>query len=74
MRTLLAECGYKCGVTTIIGRSSIKDHNFFLKRLPINDYDDIQFLRAKIEGGYDWLHTIQSNFKKLKVKKLIKRL
>jgi peptidoglycan/xylan/chitin deacetylase (PgdA/CDA1 family) len=68
MGTLLAECGYKFGVTTIIGRSSIKDHNYFLKRLPINDYDDVRFLRAKIEGGYDWLHYAQYNFKKWTVK------
>jgi peptidoglycan/xylan/chitin deacetylase (PgdA/CDA1 family) len=74
MEALLAECGYKFGVTTIIGRSSIRDHHFFLKRIPINDYDDTRFLRAKIEGGYDWLHTAQLNFKKYRVEKLPRRI
>jgi peptidoglycan/xylan/chitin deacetylase (PgdA/CDA1 family) len=74
LEELLSECGYKFGVTTIIGRSSVKDHNFFLKRLPMNDYDDTQFLRAKIEGGYDWLHNAQLNFKRWRVKKLGKRI
>jgi peptidoglycan/xylan/chitin deacetylase (PgdA/CDA1 family) len=72
MEKLLSECGYKFGVTTTIGRSSVKDHHFFRKRLPINDYDDTRFLRAKIEGGYDWLHSAQINFKRWGVKKLTK--
>jgi peptidoglycan/xylan/chitin deacetylase (PgdA/CDA1 family) len=63
---LLIGCGYKTGVTTIIGRSSINDRNLFLKRLPINDYDDIRFFEAKLEGGYDWLRSGQATFKKVK--------
>lgn len=61
---LLNDCGYHTGVTTIIGRTSSNDKNFFLKRLPINDYDDMRFFKAKLEGGYDWLHAGQKIFKK----------
>jgi peptidoglycan/xylan/chitin deacetylase (PgdA/CDA1 family) len=66
LEKLLIESGYKTGVTTIIGRSSRSDRFFFLKRLPINDHDDIQLFRAKLEGGYDWLHACQKIFKKAK--------
>jgi len=61
---MLAGCGYRSGVTTIIGRASPKDNCYFLKRLPVNDHDDIRFFRAKLEGGYDWLHAVQKVFKK----------
>jgi peptidoglycan/xylan/chitin deacetylase (PgdA/CDA1 family) len=66
LKKLLTDCGYKYGVTTIIGRSSISDNRFFLKRLPVNDHDDIKFLKAKLEGAYDWLHFVQSISKKTK--------
>ena len=46
--------GYKYGVTTRIGTSSKKDTYFFLKRLPVNFFDDNLFLQAKLEGAYDW--------------------
>jgi peptidoglycan/xylan/chitin deacetylase (PgdA/CDA1 family) len=59
LEKLLGQSGYRRGVTTIIGRSSRHDRRFFLKRLPMNDYDDISFLDAKLQGGYDWLSTLQ---------------
>jgi peptidoglycan/xylan/chitin deacetylase (PgdA/CDA1 family) len=65
LRKLLTVCGYKTGVTTIIGISSSNDRNVFLKRVPINDYDDLQFFKAKLEGGYDWLHAGQRIFKRV---------
>ena len=53
---VLENLGFHNGVSTIIGRAR-RDHNrFFLPRLPVNSWDDPHFLRAKIEGGYDWLH------------------
>ncbi len=55
----LEECGYVGGVTTRIGRSICAENPLFLKRLPINDDDDIAFFRAKLEGAYDWLHIAQ---------------
>jgi peptidoglycan/xylan/chitin deacetylase (PgdA/CDA1 family) len=61
---LLAQSGYTKGVTTIIGRSSRLDQRLFLKRLPINDYDDISFFNAKLKGGYDWVHALQRTSKK----------
>jgi peptidoglycan/xylan/chitin deacetylase (PgdA/CDA1 family) len=62
--TTLARSGYRSGVTTVIGRASPKDNCYFLKRLPVNDHDDIRFFRAKLKGGYDWLHAVQKVFKK----------
>lgn len=56
---LLDECGYRGGVTTTIGRSSLHDDRRFLPRLPVNDCDDESLLRAKLCGHYDWLRSGQ---------------
>jgi len=40
-------------------RASTKDPIYFLKRLPVNSRDDPAFFKAKLDGGYDWLHYIQ---------------
>lgn len=61
---LLETSGYRIGVTTIIGTAVTRDNCLFLKRLPGNDYDDLQFFAAKLEGAYDWLHLGQIIFKK----------
>lgn len=53
---LLENLGYEFGVATILGRASRKNNKFFLPRLPVNNWDDAGMLRAKLEGGYDWLH------------------
>ncbi|MDD5580545.1 MAG: polysaccharide deacetylase family protein [Methylobacter sp.] len=63
---LLVDQGYSIGVTTIIGITKIKDNPLFLKRLPINDWDDPHFFQAKLEGAYDWLHTVQLIYKKFR--------
>jgi peptidoglycan/xylan/chitin deacetylase (PgdA/CDA1 family) len=63
---ILAVKGYRTGVTTIIGNSSNRDNIYFLKRLPVNDYDDAAFFAAKLQGGYDWVHTLQVLYKKTK--------
>lgn len=62
----LNSSGYTVGVTTAIGCASAKDNPLFLRRLPVNDLDDEPFLLAKLNGGYDWLHTGQLLFKKVK--------
>jgi peptidoglycan/xylan/chitin deacetylase (PgdA/CDA1 family) len=62
---LLADEGYSVGVTTIIGIAKTKDNQLFLKRLPINDCDDMLLFQAKLEGAYDWLHTVQLTYKKI---------
>jgi peptidoglycan/xylan/chitin deacetylase (PgdA/CDA1 family) len=48
--------GYEYGVTTILGRASDRYNRFLLPRLPVNSWDDQSFFRAKLAGGYDWLH------------------
>jgi peptidoglycan/xylan/chitin deacetylase (PgdA/CDA1 family) len=53
---LLENHGFENGVSTIIGRARLGNNRFFLPRLPVNSWDDAEFLRAKLEGGYDWLH------------------
>jgi peptidoglycan/xylan/chitin deacetylase (PgdA/CDA1 family) len=59
LRENLLEAGYQNGVSTIIGRASRNDDMFFMKRVPVNSSDDGRLFRAKLEGGYDWLHKIQ---------------
>lgn len=59
----LIECGYKIGVTTRLGTNTEKENAFVLKRLPINDADDLNFFKAKLTGGYDWLYLFQYLYK-----------
>lgn len=56
LEDLIENMGFDYGVSTILGRASMKSNKFFLPRLPVNNWDDLRLLRAKIEGGYDWLH------------------
>ena len=53
---VLENHGYENAVSTVIGRAQCGGSEFFLPRLPINSWDDTAFLRAKLQGGYDWLH------------------
>jgi peptidoglycan/xylan/chitin deacetylase (PgdA/CDA1 family) len=48
--------GFENGVSTILGRAKRSSNWFRLPRLPVNSWDDPSLLRAKLEGGYDWLH------------------
>jgi peptidoglycan/xylan/chitin deacetylase (PgdA/CDA1 family) len=64
LRELLKKYGYVNGVSTRIGTAVTGDDTYFLKRIPVNSYDDLSFFRAKLDGGYDWLHRLQY-FKKL---------
>ena len=63
---ILKGCGYRCGVTTRIGRASSKDGEYGLRRIPINSGDDERLFKAKLEGGYDWLSLPQVVFKRVK--------
>jgi peptidoglycan/xylan/chitin deacetylase (PgdA/CDA1 family) len=56
LEDVLCNLGYDYGVSTILGRASRESNRFFLPRLPVNSFDDRWFLRAKLQGGYDWLH------------------
>jgi peptidoglycan/xylan/chitin deacetylase (PgdA/CDA1 family) len=57
--SILSKCGYRFGVTTVIGRVGKGDNLLALKRLPINDHDDLDLFKAKLEGAYDWVHVPQ---------------
>ena len=48
--------GFENGVSTIIGRARPGSNRYYLPRLPVNSWDDAALLRAKLEGGYDWMH------------------
>jgi len=57
--------GFLNGVTTILGRASRQSSPYFLPRLPVNHADDEDFLQAKLEGAYDWMHWPQRLYKTL---------
>ena len=63
LRDALENQGYENGVTTILGRATAHCDPLFLPRLPANSWDDPSFFRAKLEGGYDWLHWPQWLYK-----------
>ncbi|MDP9338881.1 MAG: hypothetical protein M3P45_08440, partial [Acidobacteriota bacterium] len=60
---ILENQGFENGVSTIIGRASKDNNHYYLPRLPVNSWDDATLLRAKLEGGYDWLHWPQWLYK-----------
>jgi peptidoglycan/xylan/chitin deacetylase (PgdA/CDA1 family) len=60
---ILENQGFENGVSTIIGRASKYNNHYYLPRLPVNSWDDATLLRAKLEGGYDWLHWPQWLYK-----------
>ncbi len=59
VRAVLAEAGFRNGVSTIIGTANRSSDTLLLERLPVNSGDDAGIFRAKLEGGYDWLHKVQ---------------
>ena len=68
VRDALKESGYESGVSTIIGRAGRQHDRFFLPRLPVSSYDDQCLFRAKLEGGYNWVHAPQRLYKTLRKK------
>ena len=63
--SVVKNSGYRNGVTSIIGTTTKRDNPYFMKRLPVNSHDDLRLFRAKLERGYNWLHSIQYLKKKL---------
>jgi len=59
LRGILEEAGYENGVSTIVGTADRSDDRFFMRRLPVNYCDDVNLLKAKLDGAYDWLHSVQ---------------
>jgi peptidoglycan/xylan/chitin deacetylase (PgdA/CDA1 family) len=66
LKTILEMHGYENGVSTILGTARRDSNPFFLPRIPINTWDDLQLFRAKLEGAYDWLHCPQQIVKVVK--------
>lgn len=50
----LIEAGFTNAVTTVIGRLGPSTAPTCIPRLPINDCDDTQLFRRKLQGAYDW--------------------
>lgn len=59
LRATLIRSGYQTGVSTVIGTAGPSQDRFFLPRLPVNTADDLILFKAKLDGGYDWLHGLQ---------------
>lgn len=65
-RELLLQFQYECGVTTVIGTARPSSDPLLLERLPANSWDDDRLLQAKLNGAYNWLHSLQFTVKSLK--------
>ena len=48
--------GFKNGVCNIIGRAHRQSDQYFLPRIPVNSWDTLKFMEAKLLGAYDWMH------------------
>jgi peptidoglycan/xylan/chitin deacetylase (PgdA/CDA1 family) len=66
LKGLLTGAGYTNAVTTSIGTADRTGDAFFMRRLPVNDADDLSLFQAKLEGAYDWLHAAQYLVKRAK--------
>jgi peptidoglycan/xylan/chitin deacetylase (PgdA/CDA1 family) len=64
VRESLEKAQYRDGVCTIVGRAGQASDRYFLERLPVNNLDDEAFLRAKLDGAYDWVGSLQYVVKK----------
>jgi peptidoglycan/xylan/chitin deacetylase (PgdA/CDA1 family) len=65
-RKAVSAAGYRCAVTTSLGRARFSDDLLTLKRLPVNGADDRSLLRSKLAGAYDWVSLPQFLLKKVK--------
>lgn len=74
LKRVLETAGYRYGVTTKIGTCTAQEDILFLKRIPVNEYDGIELLRAKLDGAYEWVYPVQRLSKYIKVimKKAVK--
>jgi len=66
LQDILRQVGFTGAVSTRIGIAKQGDDLYLLKRIPVNSHDDEGLLRAKLEGGYDWLHQVQAYKKKMR--------
>jgi peptidoglycan/xylan/chitin deacetylase (PgdA/CDA1 family) len=72
LSSVLLSCGYRHCATTAIGRGPM-DNKIFLRRLPINSFDDRSLLTAKIVGSYDWMACVQKALRRLKARRTDRR-
>jgi peptidoglycan/xylan/chitin deacetylase (PgdA/CDA1 family) len=56
--------GYTFGVTTMVGRFAEGDELLCMRRLPLNQADDLALFRAKVKGSYDWMGGVQGAWKR----------
>jgi peptidoglycan/xylan/chitin deacetylase (PgdA/CDA1 family) len=63
---LLKNNGYTTAVTTRIGCVKKNDNVLLMKRIPVNEYDDLELFKAKLQGCYDWLYIFQHTAKILR--------
>lgn len=63
LKTFLEDAGYSYGVTTKIGIADVNDDRFFLRRIPVNDCDDITLFKAKLAGAYNWVSGFQKGYR-----------
>jgi peptidoglycan/xylan/chitin deacetylase (PgdA/CDA1 family) len=68
VRETLIDAGYHQGVSTRIGTARAQEDCYFLRRLPMNSLDDRPLFDAKLQGGYDWLSTLQYTSKFIRAK------
>jgi len=66
LRSMLKQWGYKYGVSTRVGTNGKNVDILFLKRIPVNSFDDPRFFQSKLEGAYNWLYKFQDLFKFIK--------
>ncbi len=62
---LLDKIGYKFAVTTKIGIQKYGENLKTVKRLPINNSDNVDLLEAKVSGCYNWVQKLQGMNKKV---------
>lgn len=66
LKAIMVQAGYQYATGTRIGTFKPGDDPYFIKRIPMNSCDDLQLLRAKLAGAYDWLHYPQLAYKTCK--------
>jgi peptidoglycan/xylan/chitin deacetylase (PgdA/CDA1 family) len=71
-RQELIDQSYRTAVTTAIGLAQRGSDPLCLKRLPVNEGDDEQLLRAKLAGAYSWVYWPQ-HIKKVLRPQLLRR-
>jgi peptidoglycan/xylan/chitin deacetylase (PgdA/CDA1 family) len=60
LRDLLVKHDYTRGVCTTLGLANVSADCFFLRRIPVNGFDDLDLFQAKLQGAYDWLGAVQA--------------